>query len=142
MLKGIPDVISPELMHALMNMGHGDEIVIADGNYPAGTYSQRLIRADGHDVCTILKAIIQFFPLDSFCKDNIIIMDVVDPDVPEPEIWNDFEKILSSAEKKEVELTKLSRFDFYNRSRDAYCVVATSEKRIYANIIIKKGVII
>ena len=141
MLKGIPDVISPELMHVLMRMGHGDEIVVADGNYPAHTYSQRTIRADGQDACTILKAIIQFFPLDTHCKDNAVIMEVAEPDAPKPKIWNEFEKILSDAEKKKVQLTRLERFDFYNRAREAFCVVATSEKKIYANIILKKGVI-
>ena len=141
MLKGIPDVISPELILALMRMGHGDEIVIFDGNYPAHTYSQKVIRADGHDVCTILKAITQFFPLDCFCKDNAVIMKVASPNAPKPEIWDEFKKILSNAGNKKVRLTSLERFDFYKRAKEAYCVVATSEERLYANIIIKKGVI-
>lgn len=141
MLKGIPEVISPELMFALMNMGHGDEIVIADGNFPADTNAQRLVRADGHDVCSILKAVIQFFPLDAFAEDNAVIMEVVDPNAPKPEIWKEFKEILSIAEGKEVKLTPIERFSFYDRAKKAYCVVATSEKRIYANIIIKKGVV-
>lgn len=142
MLKGIPPVISPDLMHALMNMGHGDEIVIADGNFPADTNAQRLVRADGIDVCTILKAIMQFFPLDTFVEDHAVVMKVVDPNAPEPPIWEEFCKILSTAEGRQVKLTPIERFKFYERSKDAYCIVATSEKAIYANIILKKGVVI
>lgn len=141
MLKGIPPEISPDLMYALMSMGHGDEIVIADGNFPADTNAQRLIRADGLDVCTILKAVAQFFPLDTFAQDNAVIMEVVDPNAPKPEIWNEFKEILSKAEGKSVELTPIERFSFYDRAKKAYCVVATSEKRIYANVILKKGVV-
>jgi L-fucose mutarotase len=141
MLKGIPTQISPDLMYALMSMGHGDEIVIADGNFPADTNAQRLIRADGLDVCTILKAVMQFFPLDTFADDNAVIMEVVDPNASKPEIWNEFKEILSIAEGKEVKLTPIERFKFYDRAKEAYCVVATSEKRIYANIILKKGVV-
>jgi L-fucose mutarotase len=141
MLKGIPPVISPDLMYALMNMGHGDEIVIADGNFPADTNAQRLIRADGLDVCTILKAVAQFFPLDTFAEDNAVIMEVVYPNAPKPEIWKEFQEILSISENKEVKLTPIERFSFYDRAKKAYCVVATSERRIYANIILKKGVV-
>ena len=142
MLKGIPIAISPDLMHALMNMGHGDEIVIADGNFPSDTNAQRLIRADGLDVCTILKAVMQFFPLDTFAEDHVVIMKVVDPNAPEPTIWSDFRKILNDAEGREVKLTPIERFNFYERSRSAYCIVATSEKARYANIILKKGVFV
>ncbi len=142
MLKGIPKEISPELIYALMSMGHGDEIVIADGNFPAASNARLLVRADGHDVCTILKGIMQFFPLDTFVKDHAVVMAVVDPNAPEPPIWNDFRRILSQAEGWEVKLTPIERFAFYERSRRAYCVVATSEKALYANLILKKGVVI
>lgn len=141
MLKGIPKEISPELMHALMSMGHGDEIVIADGNFPSASNARLLIRADGHGVCEILKAIIQFFPLDNFVEDHAVIMAVADSKTPEPSIWSDFRKILSDAEGKEIKLTPIERFSFYERSRKAFCIVATSETAIYANIILKKGVV-
>ena len=141
MLKGIPPEISPDLMYALMSMGHGDEIVIADGNFPADTNAQRLIRADGLDVCTVLKAVAQFFPLDTFAEDNAVIMEVTDPNAPKPDIWNEFKEILSVAEGKNVKLTPIERFSFYDRAKEAYCVVATSEKKVYANIILKKGVV-
>lgn len=141
MLKGIPNEISPELMYALMSMGHGDEIVIADGNFPAASNARLLIRADGHGVCTILKAILKFFPLDTYVDDNAVVMAVVDPSLPEPEIWQDFRRILKEAEGREVKLTPIERFAFYERARKAFCIVATSETAIYANILLKKGVI-
>jgi L-fucose mutarotase len=141
MLKGIPKEISPELMHVLMSMGHGDEIVLADGNFPAASNANILVRADGLDVCTLLGAIMQFFPLDTFVDDPAVVMAVVDPDAEEPPIWNKFRTILDNAEGRKVELTSIERHEFYARARCAYCVVATSEEALYANLILKKGVV-
>ena len=141
MLKGIPKEISPELMHALMSMGHGDEIVLADGNFPAASNARLLVRTDWLDVCTILKAIMQFFPLDPFVDDHAVVMQVVDPEAEEPPIWSEFREILADAEDREVELTQIERYAFYERSRKAFCVVATSEGALYANLILKKGVV-
>ncbi len=142
MLKGIPTVISPELMYALMSMGHGDEIVIADGNFPAASNAQRLIRADGLGVCELLEAIMKFFPLDTFVEDHAVIMEVADPKAEKPPIWAEFKKILDEAEKRSVQLTPIERHQFYERSRNAYCIIATSETALYANLILKKGVVI
>lgn len=141
MLKGIPKQISPDLMHALMSMGHGDEIVLADGNFPAASNARRLVRVDGLDVCAVLRGIMKFFPLDTFVKDHAVVMAVVDPAADEPPIWNEFRIILSEAEGREVKLKPIERHAFYARSRDAYCVVATSEEALYANLILKKGVV-
>jgi L-fucose mutarotase len=141
MLKGIPMVISPELMHALMNMGHGDEIVIADGNFPAASNAQRLIRADGLGVCELLEAIMKFFPLDTFVEDHAVIMEVVDSKAEKPPIWAEFKKILDESEKRSVHLIPIKRQQFYERSRKSYCIVATSETALYANLILKKGVV-
>ena len=141
MLKGIPKQLSPELMHALMSMGHGDEIVLADGNFPAASNARILIRADAIDVCTLLRAIMQFLPLDTFVDDHAVVMAVVDPEADEPPIWNEFRGILDEAEGREVKLTAIERHEFYARSREAYCVVATSEEALYANLILKKGVV-
>jgi L-fucose mutarotase len=141
MLKGIPKEISPELMYALMSMGHGDEIVLADGNFPAASNTENLIRTDGLDVCTVLDAVMQFFPLDTFVDDHAVVMAVVDPEADEPPIWNEFRSILDNAEGREVSLVPIERYEFYERSRDAYCIVATSEEALYANLILKKGVV-
>ncbi len=141
MLKNIPSVLSPDLMHALMSMGHGDEFVFADGNFPGASNAQRLIRADGLDVCTLLEAVVRFFPLDQYVDDHAVVMQVVEPDAPEPPIWEDFRRILAEGEGKPVLLTPIERHAFYARARQAYCIVATSEKALYANLLLKKGVV-
>ena len=141
MLKGIPNIISPDLMHALMSMGHGDELVLADGNFPADSHAQRLVRADGLDVCLLLEAIMGFFPLDTFVDDPAVVMAVVDPTADHPPIWGDFQRILAAKEGDWVKLTPIERHAFYARAREAYCVVATSETALYANLILKKGVV-
>ena len=142
MLKNIPEVISPDLMHAVMSMGHGDEIVLADGNFPAASNAKRLIRADGLDVCTLLEAIMQFFPIDTFVEDNAVVMAIVKPEESDPPIWEEFRQILAGMVEKQVKLTPIERHAFYARTRNAYAVVATSETALYANLILKKGVVL
>ncbi len=141
MLKGIPHALSPELMNVLMKMGHGDELVLADGNYPSDSNAQRIVRADGLDACTVLEAIMQFLPIDTFVDDPALVMQPVDADTPEPPIWNEFRRLLEVGEGRPIELNLIDRFEFYERSRAAYAIVATSETALYANIILKKGVV-
>jgi L-fucose mutarotase len=141
MLKNIPDVISPELMYVLMEMGHGDEIVIADGNFPAASVAQRLIRCDGHNVPEILEAVLKFFPLDIYVEKPVALMSVVPGDNIKPTIWEDYRKMINASGEKFSDFEFVERFAFYERAQDAYAVVATSEKALYANIILKKGVI-
>lgn len=141
MLKNIPNVISPELMYVLMEMGHGDEIVLADGNFPAASVAQRLVRCDGHGVPEILQAVLNFFPLDIYVENPVALMSVVPGDKTKPTIWEDYRKIIKASGEKFTDFEFVERFDFYDRSQDAYAVVATSEKALYANIILKKGVI-
>ena len=141
MLKGIPSLLSPDLMHALLSMGHGDEIVLADGNFPGPSHAKRLIRADGLGVCALLEAIVRFLPLDAFVEDRAVVMAVVDPKAPEPPIWEEFRRILAHGEGSTVDLTAIERDAFYQRARRAYCIVATGEKALYANLLLKKGVV-
>ena len=141
MLKNIPDVISPELMYVLMEMGHGDEIVLADGNFPAANVAQRLIRCDGHGVPEILEAVLKFFPLDIYVEQPVALMSVVPGDKTKPTIWEDYRRIIKASGEKFTDFEFVERFAFYERAQDAYTVVATSEKALYANIILKKGVI-
>jgi len=141
MLKNIPDVISPELMYVLMEMGHGDEIVIADGNFPAAGVAQRLVRCDGHGVPEILEAVLKFFPLDIYVENPAALMSVVSGDNVKPTIWEDYRRIIKTSGEKFSDFEFVERFAFYERAQDAYAVVATSEKALYANIILKKGVI-
>ncbi|MEX1230772.1 MAG: RbsD/FucU domain-containing protein [Planctomycetaceae bacterium] len=141
MLKNIPPVMSPELMIAIMKMGHGDEIVLADGNFPADSHARRVIRADGWGVMPLLEAILKFLPIDTFVADVAVVMQPVDSQHANPPIWEKFREALRTAEGKEIPLTEIERFSFYERSRQAYAIVATSETAIYGNIILKKGVV-
>jgi len=137
----MPDSISPDLMHTLMSMGHGDEIVLADGNFPAASHAQRLIRADGLDLCTLLEGIMIFLPIDTYVEDHAVVMQVANSQKPDPPIWEDFQRVLSETEGDWVNLTSIERFAFYDRAKSAFAVVATSETALCANLILKKGVV-
>lgn len=140
MLKNIPKMLSPQLVKTLMEMGHGDEIVIADGNFPSHTISSNVIRADGLSAVDLLKAIMQLFPLDSYSEHQVFLMEVVPGDAYSPAIWEDYKTILHhSGEPSAIEF--LERFAFYERAKRSFAVIATGEKALYANIILKKGVI-
>lgn len=141
MLKGISSVISPELIKILMEMGHGDEIVIADGNFPAAAKAQRLVRSDGNGVPALLDAILNLFPLDEYVEQPVALMAVVPDDPYQPTIWDEYRNIVRQNEPKFTDFEYVERFAFYERARRAYAIVASSEKALYANIILKKGVI-
>lgn len=140
MLKGIPKILSPELLKILSEMGHGDEIVIADGNFPSENYGKRVVRADGHGGEDILDAVLSVFPLDTYATENFLLMQVVPGDNVKPTIWESYRKIARKHDDN-VREGSLARFDFYERSKQAYAIIATGEGAIYANIILKKGVI-
>ncbi len=140
MLKNISPILSPELLKILMEMGHGDEIVIGDGNFPAASMAQRLVRLDGHGVPEILDAVLKLMPLDTYVEAPVALMDNGDS-ANKPPIWAEYEEIVKANEgEKKFELEE--RFAFYERAKKAYAVVATGETAIYANIILKKGVVI
>lgn len=140
MLKGIPSVISPELLKIIMEMGHGDELVIGDGNFPAASNAKRLVRLDGHGVCEILDALLTLFPLDTYVEAPVGLMAVTPGDDVKPVIWDDYRRIIKSREgERPIEM--IERFAFYERARNAYAIVATGETALYANIILKKGVV-
>lgn len=141
MLKGIPNIISPELLMILMEMGHGDEIVIADGNFPAASMAQRLVRFDGHDVPTLLEAVLKLMPLDIYVEKPVALMAVVAGDKTKPTIWQQYRTIIQASGEKFDDFEFVERFAFYERAQNAYAVAATSESALYANIILKKGVI-
>lgn len=142
MLKGVPSVISAELMHALMSMGHGDEIVLADGNFPAAACAQRLVVIPGQGVSQVLEAILRFLPLDTYVEDSAVVMAVVPGDPTVPVIWDDYRRLLIAAEGREVAVAEMEREDFYERARRAFAIVATSESALYANLILKKGILV
>ena len=142
MLKGIPSIINPELLKAIAEMGHGDEIVIGDGNFPATTMGKQCIRCDGHGVNQLLEAILQLFPLDSSVEAPITLMEVVPGSIAslEPPIWAEFRQTI----EKHAPGTKIGfeeRFNFYDRSKKAFACIQTGESALYACVILKKGVI-
>jgi len=128
-------------MKVLMEMGHGDEIVLADGNFPAASVAQRLIRYDGHNVPRLLEAILKLFPLDVYVDRPIALMSVVPGDKTKPTIWEKYRSIINESGEKFSDFEFIERFAFYERAKNAYAIVATSEKALYANIILKKGII-
>lgn len=140
MLKGIPPIISPELMAILLEMGHGDELVLADGNFPAASCAQQLVRADGHNVPELLDAILQFFPLDQYVEKPVGLMAVSPGDPTKPTIWDEYKAIIKKYEP-DAQLEMIERFAFYERAQQSFAIVATSERALYANIILKKGVV-
>jgi len=141
MLKGIPQILSPELVKVLMEMGHGDEIVIADGNFPAKSHAQRLVRCDGHGTTALLDAILTLFPLDTYVEQPVALMAVVPGDDVKPVIWEEYRELLTKHSDSPVSIEMVERFDFYERAKTAYAIVATGESALYANVILKKGVI-
>lgn len=141
MLYGIPEIISPELLKILMEMGHGDEIIIADGNFPAASHAQRLVRCEGHNVPEILEAVMYLFPLDTFVEEPIALMEVIPGDHVVPARWDQYSLIINEYFDGFNGFEYVERFDFYNRTKKAYAVIATSDKEQYANIILKKGII-
>lgn len=142
MLRGVPAVLSPELLKILMEMGHGDEIVISDGNFPAASCAARLVRCDGHSVPVILDAILKFFPLDPYVEAPASLMQIVPGDKVETPIWGIYEELIKKYEPIHNRIEYIERFAFYERAKKAYAVVATGEEALYANIILKKGVVV
>lgn len=142
MLKGISKIVSPELVKVLCEMGHGDEIVIADGNFPSENFGKRVIRADGISGTAMLDACLQLIPLDTYSDPNFILMQLMDCDKGRinPVIWEEYKKVAEKHDKN-LKVGNIDRFEFYERAKNAYAVIATGEAAVYANIILKKGVI-
>lgn len=140
MLKLIPALLGPELLSTLRAMGHGDELVIADANFPAEFLGPMVIRADGISATDMLDAVLTLLPLDQFVEETAIGMEVVgDPAARQP-IDDEFEAIIARHEP-EKRYSKIERFAFYDRAKKAAAVIQSGENRLYGNIILKKGVI-
>ena len=142
MLKGIPSILSPELLKILMEMGHGDTIVLGDGNFPAASLARdsQLVRLDGHGVPEVLDAILQLFPLDPYVEAPVSLMEVMPGDPVETPIWDEYAAIIEKHEPG-TKIGHIERFKFYDEARKAYAVIATGETALYANIILQKGVV-
>ena len=144
MLKGIPKILSPELLKVLCEMGHGDRLVISDGNFPAQSVGKNaiVIRCDGHGVPELLDAILQLFPLDTYVEKPVNLMEVVPGDPVETPIWDVYADIIAKHDARGREtIGNIERFAFYDEAKTAYAIIATSEKALYANIMLQKGVV-
>lgn len=145
MLKGIPQILSPELLKVLCEMGHSDQIVLSDGNFPAESMGKDciVIRCDGHGVPELLDAILTIFPLDTYVERSVNLMEVVQGDTVETPIWDTYKEIISKYDSRgSATVANIERFDFYDKAKKAYAIVATGEKALYANVILQKGVVV
>lgn len=141
MLRGLDPILSPDLLHALRAMGHGDDIVIADANYPAHSSGLPVIRLDGVSATDTLRAVLSVMPLDSFVPDPALTMQVVGKPDDVPPIVAEFQTIINAVADHRAGIATLERFAFYERAGGAYTVIQTGERRLYGNIIVKKGVV-
>lgn len=145
MLKGIPQILSPELLKVLCEMGHSDRLVISDGNFPAESMGKNaiVIRCDGHGVPEILDAILKVFPLDTYVEKPVNLMEVMPGDTVETPIWDTYEEIVAKHDERGgAAIGHIERFAFYDEAKTAYAIIATSEKALYANIMLQKGVVV
>lgn len=143
MLKGIPAILSPELLKVLCEMGHSDRLVISDGNFPAESMGKKaiVIRADGHGVPELLDAILKVFPLDTYVEKPVNLMEVVPGDDVETPIWDTYKEIIARYDERgDAVVGNIERFEFYEEAKEAYAIIATGEKALYANIMLQKGV--
>lgn len=144
MLKNIPAILSPELLKVLCEMGHSDRLVIADGNFPAESIGKNaiVIRADGHSATAMLDAILTVFPLDTYVEKPVNLMQVMPGDEVETPIWDEYKAIIAKHDERGADTVgDIERFEFYRQAREAYAIIATSEKALYANVMLQKGVI-
>jgi len=142
MLKTLTSLHTPELLHTLASMGHGDDIVVVDAHFPSVSMAQRLVRLDGVSGPAALDAILQLIPLDSFVDDPALRIEVVGKPDEIPDVQKEFQAVIDKREGKSSPLGKLERFAFYERAKKAFAIVATGELRTYGCVVIKKGVIL
>ncbi|WP_153730470.1 RbsD/FucU family protein [Sporosarcina obsidiansis] len=140
MLKNIPNNLSPDILKVLMEMGHGDEIVIADGNFPANSHTANVLRLDGQSATEVLRSILYLLPLDDYEVGAVMLMEPKENEKI-PEIWAEYNEILRQTENFHISISKFTRFDFYEQAKKAYAIIATGEQEQYANIMLRKGVI-
>jgi L-fucose mutarotase len=139
MLKGIHPVIGPELLKVLAEMGHGDEIVLADAHFPGHSFNDQVLRADGVKITTLLDGILPLFELDSY-DDPLIMMQAVEGDSLDPTVESSYRTEIEKHVPDAPEVLRIGRFEFYDRAEKAAAVVMTGEIAKYGNIVLKKGV--
>jgi L-fucose mutarotase len=141
MLKNLDPLLTPDLLQVLRAMGHGDEIVLVDANYPAESAGPEVVRLDGIEATRVLDAVLSVMPLDDFVPEACWRMQVVGAGESEQPIFEEFRGIIAKREGAKFKLASLERFAFYARARECFVVVATGERRLYGNIILKKGIV-
>jgi L-fucose mutarotase len=141
MLKGLDPLLGPDLLHTLRAMGHGNEIAIVDANFPAAASGRPVIRLDGANAVAVLDAVLSVMPLDDFAPEAAWHMQVVDDPAASMPIFAEFRSTIARREGSRFTLSGLERFAFYDRARAAFAVIATGERRLYGNVLLRKGVI-
>ena len=145
MLQGISKLLTGDLLKALCDMGHGDELVIADANFPGERVARRLIRLPGISGTELLRAIAPLIPLDAYSPAPALVMQLTDSDrakgMPDPAIWGEYEAILREHYGEDTRVDTIERQAFYERAKTAYLVIQTGEECIYGNLLLAKGVI-
>lgn len=139
MLKGIHPAISPELLKVLAEMGHGEEIILADAHFPAHSINDQVLRADGLKITTLLDAILPLFELDSYAA-PLIMMQAVEGDALDPSVESAYRVEIKKHAPDAPEVIRIGRFEFYDRAEKAAAVVMTGETAKYGNLVLKKGV--
>lgn len=144
MLKGIPPILSPEMLKVLCEMGHSDRIILADGNFPAESMGKNAIvlRCDGHGTTELLDAILRVFPLDTYTEHPVNLMQVMPGDPVKTPIWDEYKTVIARHDARgDAAVGQIERFAFYEEAKKAYAIIATSEKALYANVMLQKGVV-
>jgi L-fucose mutarotase len=141
MLKGLDPLLNADLLHVLRSMGHGDDLVIVDANFPAASMGRRVVALDGVSATRALEAVLSVMPLDDFVDEPCARMQVVDDPDAVPEICREFQAIIERAEGGRFRLAATERFVFYERARQAFALVRTGETRLYGNVLLKMGVV-
>ena len=144
MLKNVPPILSPQLLKVLCEMGHGDRIVIADGNFPAESVGKNavVVRCDGHGVLEMLQAVLQLLPLDDYVEKPVSLMEKVPGDTAETPIWQDIYAAVAKEDARGTDaIGHIERFAYYEQAQTAYAIVATGESAVYANVMLQKGVV-
>ncbi|MEM9350048.1 MAG: RbsD/FucU domain-containing protein [Pseudomonadota bacterium] len=141
MLRNLNPLLSPDLLHSLASMGHGDDIVIADANFPGASSGPRCLRAEGISATDMLRAVLSVMPLDTFVPEPAIAMQVVGDPTAVPDAVQDFQSVIDTVADQRATIVSLERFAFYERASQAFAIVQTGETRLYGNIILTKGVI-
>jgi L-fucose mutarotase len=142
MLKNLSPLHTPELLHTLASMGHGDDLAIVDAHFPAVSMAKRLVRLDAADAPAVLEACLRLIPLDTFVGDPALRMEVVHDPNEIPEVQKEFQRVIDQEEGKHLPLAKIERYAFYERAKQAYAIVVTGELRPYGCVLIKKGVVL